>query len=697
MKILLVLPSLVALLTAVPSLASQAQAATDVSSVSSTSQSLDDTAQAELVAMKEVMYVNIVDPKADEVPFNDRAPEILPKRSDLYITFRHRGKDWGQTIPFGVGEDAWVNIPLLANATGLQEPVICKVKQPRKLMWDKTLYTAKLFLGEDVGEGDETILHRLGEINAILRNGKGDDSGLCLKLSTYSTEWDSIYIGRQYKPKKLDAYFTLFLKFLKVQVKALNLGGAGILTKPSQPANTDLPTISMLNGRIEFPKQDEFIPLDWKAKYVPPLLNMLPVTKTNNPIYNRPRSMNRVRLALGSGVTSPYEGKWDRDLSDASMHRVYFCSMGMFYLKKDNSTNGYVADMEYFNKLKYKKGYDSIAHRTFFDANGIITKIEDSDGTMYHPGDENWEWAKLKSRAAAFTYASLEHVTSYHYTWACTPALGLRMFLPPAHPIRMAFSAHMFRTHYTCAKAKDSLLSEVGVLGRILPFTYKDGLEKAYIDLLDNYTFVPYPEELKNKGLANCPFHVGASDGVALHKVMMDYAANLFDEVYGTEANLQADGGMRDLHDWMRRKMRDLPKDYTMAHMKKIWGEILFRVTGAHTSIGNAVPYAIDPLVVNFRLQKEDKGKAYGSEECNAGVAGITGLTIPSEYPTLSQDWSQVLKNPKSKAYAQLHVDLKALGKKIDAENDKVNSQSTKRRFVNRDFHPEHAALSTFA
>ena len=37
---------------------------------------------------------------------------------------------------------------------------------------------------------------------------------------------------------------------------------------------------------------------------------------------------------------------------------------------------------------------------------GNIVKIEDLDGTMRFPVDTHWEWAKLKSRPAAFTKGS---------------------------------------------------------------------------------------------------------------------------------------------------------------------------------------------------------------------------------------------------------------------------------------------------
>lgn len=96
--------------------------------------------------------------------------------------------------------------------------------------------------------------------------------------------------------------------------------------------------------------------------------------------------------------------------------------------------------------------------------------------------------------------------------------------------------------------------------------------------------------------------------------------------------------------------------------------------------------------MVNFRLKKSDKGNPVGSSECNASIVAITGLTIPDEYPKLSQDWKQMLKNPKSKAYARLRSDLTQLSDTIDRMNN-----SPSRRWTNRDFHPDFVAVSTFS
>ena len=86
----------------------------------------------------------------------------------------------------------------------------------------------------------------------------------------------------------------------------------------------------------------------------------------------------------------------------------------------------------------------------------------------------------------------------------------------------------------------------------------------------------------------------------------------------------------------------------------------------------------------------EDKGSVIGNREVVSVVSTVSGLTLPNEYPSLSQDWRHVLHNPKSNAYAKLKSDLIALGEAIDKRNEE-------RRFVNRDFHPDYTAISVFS
>lgn len=232
-------------------------------------------------------------------------------------------------------------------------------------------------------------------------------------------------------------------------------------------------------------------------------------------------------------------------------------------------------------------------------------------------------------------------------------------------------------------------LTELSFSHRVLPFQYEGGLEKVYKDLARGYRFQTWPEELEANRLTGNQFHIGATDGLDFHKVVMGYASNLFDEIYPTAESFEADVDLREMHAYMSRELR-APPEYSMDNLKTIWGEVLFRVTGAHTSIGNAAVYALEPFMINFRLGKREKGVVAGSREVIYALSQIASLTNPAKYPAMSHNWTHVMHDPDSGAYARLKADLAALGEAIDERNKA-------RRFVNRDFHPDVVQISTFS
>lgn len=115
---------------------------------------------------------------------------------------------------------------------------------------------------------------------------------------------------------------------------------------------------------------------------------------------------------------------------------------------------------------------------------------------------------------------------------------------------------------------------------------YGGGLEKILIDLLSNFEFKLYPDELKDRGVDDCPFLVVSTDGVELREILCDYVSDFIDEIYEDQAALEADISMKKAWDFLSygNMRKGLPIAYTLENVKKVWGEILFRVTGYHSS-----------------------------------------------------------------------------------------------------------------
>ena len=99
-----------------------------------------------------------------------------------------------------------------------------------------------------------------------------------------------------------------------------------------------------------------------------------------------------------------------------------------------------------------------------------------------------------------------------------------------------------------------------------------------------NYKFITYPKELEQRGMSNDPFHIGSVDGINLREAIVEYISNFFDEVYPDAESLEADTSIQEAYEFLVHEMNGVPPEFSMANLKMVWGEIIFRVTGLHTS-----------------------------------------------------------------------------------------------------------------
>ena len=113
----------------------------------------------------------------------------------------------------------------------------------------------------------------------------------------------------------------------------------------------------------------------------------------------------------------------------------------------------------------------------------------------------------------------------------------------------------------------------------------------------------------------------------------------------------------------------------------------LFLLSIFTISVGAVTAFALDPAMVNIRLEKYGDGDTFlvAPEESAITVALISAITqMPC--PTLDQDWKHIFENPQIKAYENFRHGLNELKMKIDERN--------KARLKNVDYHPFYCALS---
>jgi hypothetical protein len=614
------------------------------------------------------------------------AKPLLTEDNSYYVSFTHADLHDQPSLPLQAATHiphipyealmSYVNLDLMLEK---RSSLKCEIVQTRRFFKDKVIGTAEFDASHL-----ETNQER-SELVANVKDRSGKKTSSLLRLDLLLKLWKKEYASLIADPneKSVQAFYAFLPK--SIDSSKTNNPSADELKTPTQAANRNLEMKSLLGGLLEFPKEDEFDAVSAKTILIFKLVNALPNYDKVTRYKNRQEGIFKIRKILKNVLPEPPEGRWINPTRDSAMKRVYFNSIGMHIIEK--SGDGFVSDTTEMCDYKYRTGipYEPYGCKTFFDKNGDITEIVEKDGTTYRPDDEFWEWAKFKSRTSAFVKMSMIHVTEAHYIWGNVPVAALRMFLPPDHPIRRAFSVHFYKTAYTCARAEYSLFEERGVLGRSLSLTYEGGLESYFIDLLEGFRFTRFPDDLKKRGVDKCEFLVAATDGVDLHTILVDYVSALIDNIYPDQAALDDDIPMKEMWYHLAYKLKGMPFTYTLENVKMVWAEIIFRVTGFHSSIGQVCAYSLDPTLVNLRLQPKGIEDLVAPEESAIGVALITAITTV-ECPRLNEDWKQVFDAPDNAAYSKLRTDLDKLAVTIVGRNEN--------REPNLDFHPEQAALS---
>ena len=403
-------------------------------------------------------------------------------------------------------------------------------------------------------------------------------------------------------------------------------------------------------------------------------------------------------------LPEPYEGPWERPNSDEGLSRLFFSSTGQFVIAKDEETGGYVSDTTYLLKYKHRPGNDFMQYgcKVYFDKDGKVTKIQDAEENTYfpngahidkygatiteEPGKDYWEWAKQLARSTGFAATAILHLSHPHLTWGNYPGAALRMFLPPDHPIRKVFFIHFWKTSNTVLRARGFLFDKLGLLLRSTSWDFKTGLEPFFKDLLTtDFKFETFPEFVERNGMSDCEFYVSGKDGVELHEAITKYASGYIDTVYTSEEQLQADAAMKKCHEYLVKKLQIPNSEYTLDNVKLIWGEIIFRVTGYHSSVGQVTGIQDDPTFANLRIQKKEIESLVATRESALAIALIGGVTTVT-CPTLSQDWSHLFDDEIPECYHVLRKDLFDLEMRINERN--------KDRPTNIDYHPRYCPIS---
>lgn len=261
---------------------------------------------------------------------------------------------------------------------------------------------------------------------------------------------------------------------------------------------------------------------------------------------------------------------------------------------------------------------------------------------------------------------------------------------------------------------------------------YDNGYQKLLRYHLSKTKFKTLQEELQEKGLLNwkgdatCSFLALSTEGMELHDILAEYISDLIDEIYIDEEQLNSDEEMKEAYKYLVDKIDGIPEDYNIENVKKVgnvmdendlstashvltlifvvkvWGEVLWHVTGVHSSVGNVQSWSLDPTFINMRLKRppakfdvNDKSFRWdlvAPQEAAIGVALVSAFaTMPA--PFINQDWKHIFENRTAYPEGICHAYSK-LRKSLDKLEERVQKLNREREFVCTDFIPSECEIS---
>jgi hypothetical protein len=523
-------------------------------------------------------------PKGEEIV---RESQVLRKSDEFFTDVLRTGQVSADMVQFDKEPEC-----LFCHIIRRKKPknAVMGILRPEGTKGDRVIATAE-FKPKDLKLGSA----ERKRIRAPLRHLNGRSSpDVSLEIDVIKNRWKQIYADAKIDQEgsELELFFRLTKKFFASSLEKTNNLRAFELPIPTQEADPDMAMQQPLPelGSFFFPSNDEFEPVDKKTLFMFKTINKVKIRDEITNYRNRGDAIYECRQTVGNNIIEPKEGRWQNPTRDSSMKRIFFSSIGSHFVKRlPGFEKGFVADctdLDKYNLRNNSHKYETYGCKTFFDELGNIVKIEDTDGVVNTPGTKHWEWAKLKSRSAAFIKAAFIHFGEVHYMWGNHGGASIRMFLPPNHPFRRALTPHFYKTHHTCRRAQYSLFDREGVLARGLSLDYDTGLKKVFFDYIGGFKYESFADNLKARKVDDCAFHIGATDAMDLFNTLNQYISDLFDEIYPDLETFQGDDGFRQLHDYLVRELsipRRLSK-FTLENVKEVWGEILFRVTGYHNA-----------------------------------------------------------------------------------------------------------------
>jgi hypothetical protein len=321
-----------------------------------------------------------------------------------------------------------------------------------------------------------------------------------------------------------------------------------------------------------------------------------------------------------------------------------------------------------------------------FDENrNLLSIYVSNDDATYVSGDDLWEHAKWHFRSAVAAYVTIvNHATGVHLTVSESTMEACREQLPADHPLRRLLKPHVFGVGSINTKAARVLLAEGGIAHRLWPFNF-DGLVELLAEGTEAAPFEPFPQWLKNRGLANLSddMYPYGTDGLALYNICREYVEN-YVEIYFPGESIVSDPAVQA---WWNQLDATRPKSRlgtlrTREQLVDLVGQIIFAVSGLHSHVGANTRYLADPRFLAGKVRAGSELPDIQSTFLIFSLNAVTGIDEPKLLDDYTHMFLELNKEQAVEVFQNFQDALIALGHEIDVRNES-------RSMPLRTFHPE--------
>jgi hypothetical protein len=335
----------------------------------------------------------------------------------------------------------------------------------------------------------------------------------------------------------------------------------------------------------------------------------------------------------------------------------------------------YEVDLSFLYAYKVRSGYESYGAIAYFNSEKVPIAIWWCHGqTMVYPSSSNvadaseeWIHAMASFRSALCVAITVkDHLAWTHIVIANSLLLATRETLSETHPLRRLLKPHVFQTASINKAASQSLLVNSGVSYHGFGFT-KDDYIKTFVDCVELFTYVPFPQWCQSKGLSasdlgQLPLF---QDGLELWYLIHSYVSSYLSIFYPqNDLDIEKDEELKAY--WAhfgQGKQQFGAKSFgfqslSFANLVDQVTYFIFAVSAGHEVYGSIVEYLLHPNVLPPKLAIGRNESDLQTYHLALSLIALTGNRMPA----LMSDWNHLHKYLKDDNAALpknfAHVDM---------------------------------------